>query len=161
MNQPPATADRVIRVFLSSTFQDMHAEREELVKRIFPVLRRLCAQRGVIWSEIDPRWGVTTVERAEGRVLPICLEEIRRCRPYFLGILGERYGLVPRQIPQELIEREPWLSEHLNKSITELEILHGVLRNPEMAQYAFFYFRDPHYIDTIPPQHRADFRSPD
>jgi len=38
--------DRVIRVFVSSTFRDMHAEREELVKRVFPELRKLCEARG-------------------------------------------------------------------------------------------------------------------
>jgi len=36
----------VIRVFVSSTFADMHAEREELVKRVFPELRKLCEARG-------------------------------------------------------------------------------------------------------------------
>ena len=29
------------------------------------------------------------------------------------------------------------------KSVTELEILHGVLNNPDMAERSFFYFRDP------------------
>jgi hypothetical protein len=33
-----AGSQRVIRVFVSSTFRDMQAEREELVKRIFPQL---------------------------------------------------------------------------------------------------------------------------
>ena len=38
----PRTAEpvtRVIRVFISSTFRDMQAERDELAKRIFPQLR--------------------------------------------------------------------------------------------------------------------------
>ena len=29
------------------------------------------------------------------------------------------------------------------KSVTELEVLHGVLQNPQMRSHAFFYFRDP------------------
>ena len=49
--------------------------------------------------------GITDEQTAEGQVLPICLEEIRRCRPYFIGLLGERYGWVPDEIPAELIER--------------------------------------------------------
>jgi hypothetical protein len=80
--------DRVIRVFVSSTFADMHAEREELVKRVFPELRRRCDSRGVVWSEVDLRWGVTDEQKAEGKVLPICLAEIQKCRPYFIGLLG-------------------------------------------------------------------------
>lgn len=76
------------------------------------------------------------------------MEEIRRCRPYFIGLLGERYGWVPESIPDELIEKEPWLREQCEgrKSVTELEILHGVLRDPKMAGHAYFYFRDPEYI---------------
>lgn len=133
---------KTVRVFISSTFRDMHAEREELVKRVFPQLRKLCEQRGVIWGDVDLRWGVTDEQKAEGKVLPICLEEIQRCRPYFIGLLGERYGWVPDEIPQDIIQREPWLAQHLHHSVTELEILHGVLNNPEMADHAFFYFRD-------------------
>jgi hypothetical protein len=47
------TDQRVIRVFVSSTFRDMQAERNELVLRVFPQLRRLCEERGVTWGEVD------------------------------------------------------------------------------------------------------------
>ena len=89
--------NRQIRVFISSTFRDMKAERDHLVKFIFPQFRKLCESRGVIWGEVDLRWGVTDEQAAEGKVLPICLEEIKRCRPYFIGLLGERYGWVPKR----------------------------------------------------------------
>src|SRR5438128_11816508 len=140
---------RVVRVFVSSTFRDMQAEREELVKRVFPQLRKLCEERGVTWGEVDLRWGITKEQAERGEVLPICLAEIQRCRPYFIGVLGERYGWIPEEIPQELVEREPWLQEHRSHSVTELEILHGVLARPEMAEHAFFYFRDPSYLEEL------------
>jgi hypothetical protein len=38
---------RVMRVFVSSTFRDMHAEREELIKRAFPELRKRYEACGV------------------------------------------------------------------------------------------------------------------
>lgn len=151
---------RVVRVFISSTFRDMHAERDELMKFTFPELRRKCRERQVEFVEVDLRWGITEEESKQGRVLPICLEEIKRCKPYFIGLLGERYGWVPDTIPQELIEQEPWLKEHTGKtgkSVTELEILHGVLNNPDMAAHAFFYFRDPAYIKAIPQEKQKDF----
>src|SRR4030042_6733290 len=146
---PTARAQRVIRVFVSSTFKDMHEEREELIKRVFPQLRKRCGARGVVWGEGDLRWGIPDEAKAEGQVLPICLAEIHRCRPYFIGLLGERYGWVPEEIPPELIAQEPWLQEHLHHSVTELEILHGVLNNPEMADHAFFYFRAPAYVESL------------
>jgi len=155
---PPAqTQPRLIRVFVSSTFRDMQAERDELVKFIFPQLRKLCEQRGVTWGEVDLRWGITDEQKSEGRVLPICLDEIQRCRPYFIGLLAERYGWIPDEIPPELIEGEPWLAEHIDHSVTELEILHGVLNNPEMAKRAFFFFRDPRYVDTLLPEQRSAY----
>jgi hypothetical protein len=164
MNAPAReNADRQIRVFVSSTFRDMHAERDHLVKFVFPQLRGLCEARGVTWGEVDLRWGVTAEEVAEGKVLPICLEEINRCRPYFIGLLGERYGFVPQSIPAELLEKEAWLREQFEgrKSVTELEIFHGVLRNPAMANHAFFYFRDPAYVKSVPGKDWKNFTTED
>jgi len=155
-----APQKRIMRVFVSSTFRDMHAEREELIKRVFPQLRKLCEERGVAWGEVDLRWGITSEQATEGQVLPICLEEIKRCRPFFIGLLGERHGWIPDEIPQELVDQEEWLDEHRDTSVTELEILHGVLNNPEMADHAFFYFRDPRYLDRLPTgARREDFVS--
>ena len=156
--EPPAVPKpRVIRVFVSSTFRDMRDEREELVKRVFPQLRKLCEARGVAFADVDLRWGIPDERKAEGKVLPICLEEIRRCRPFFLGLLGERYGWVPEHIPDDLVAQQPWLAEHRERSVTELEILHGVLNDPAMANRACFYFRDLAYIERVPAAQRADF----
>jgi nephrocystin-3 len=159
----PISRDRQIRVFISSTFRDMHLERELLIKQVFPELRRICSERFVGFTEVDLRWGITEEQSAEGKVLPICLEEIQRCRPYFIGLLGERYGWIAENVPQEVIKREPWLKEHVGgrTSVTELEILHGVLNNPDMEEHAFFYFRDPAYAQTILAAKRADFLAED
>jgi tetratricopeptide (TPR) repeat protein len=137
----------------------MKEDRDYLVKFTFPQLRKLCESRGVTWGEVDLRWGVTDEQAAEGNLLPICLEEIHRCRPYFIGLLGERYGWVPDTIPPELLEREAWLKDYLHdgKSVTEMEIFHGVLRDPEMAEHAFFYFRDPAYARSQPPKRRDEY----
>jgi hypothetical protein len=110
-------------LFLSSTFRDMQAEREELLKRILPRVRKLCAQRGVNWNEVDLRWGITEEQAERGDVLPVCLAEIDRCRPFFLCLLGERYGWIPGpdRIPAELRTRYPRLNEHLDDSVTEME----------------------------------------
>lgn len=47
MNSPehPVPGNREIRVFISSTFRDMMRERDLLVKRVFPALRRIRAKR--------------------------------------------------------------------------------------------------------------------
>ena len=117
-----------------------------LVRKVFPELRRKCRERQVELVDVDLRWGITEEEAQQGKVLPICLAEIDRARPYFIGFLGERYGWVPdrNQYDLSLLLEQPWLDEHRGgKSVTELEILHGVLNNPAMAGRALFYFRDP------------------
>ncbi len=154
MSDTPASSDpaapeqgsRVVRVFISSTFRDFGAERDLLMKRVFPELRRRARDRFVEILGIDLRWGITEEQSERGETLPICLREIECTRPYFIGLLGERYGWTPAlgQYPTSLLEQQPWLRDHAGgSSVTELEILHGVLNAPEMAGRAYFYFRDP------------------
>jgi hypothetical protein len=98
--KPSAAQRREIRVFISSTFRDMQEEREELVKQIFPHLRRLCESRGVTWGEVDLCWGVPDEAKAEGEVLPLCLLEIEHCRPYSLACSASAMaGCVDRRVP--------------------------------------------------------------
>ncbi len=140
------TPSRTVRVFLSSTFRDFAEERDLLVRKVFPELRRKCRERQVELVDVDLRWGITEEEAQQGKVLPICLAEIDRSRPYFIGFLGERYGWIPDQSEYDLslLLEQSWLEEHRGgTSVTELEILHGVLNNPQMAGRALFYFRDP------------------
>src|SRR3954469_8737815 len=152
-----AAQPRAIRVFISSTFRDMMQDREELIARVFPAIRKLCETRGVAWSEVDLRWGVTDEQKAEDAVLPICLAEIERTRPYFIGMLGDRYGWVPDEIPADLADREAWLTDDKGRSVTEMEILHGVLRSPEMAGHAYFYLRDPAFTESLPVAEQATY----
>ena len=97
---------RVFRLFISSTFSDFIAEREALLKVVFPELETYCAQRGARFQAVDLRWGITEEAQREHDTLRICLEEVRRCqqlspRPNFVVLLGDRYGWepVPARIP--------------------------------------------------------------
>ena len=145
--------NRRIRVFISSTFRDMIAERDALMTHAWPELRRLCQERQVELVEVDLRWGIAEEQSTRRETLKLCLDEIRACRPFFIGLLGERYGWVPEDdaFTADLREEQPWLTALHGKSVTELEILHGVLNNPEMAGRAFFYFRDPAYAQGRGP----------
>ncbi|MBL7988399.1 MAG: tetratricopeptide repeat protein [Chlorobi bacterium] len=134
-----------LRVFISSTFRDLQEEREYLVKKVFPEIRAMCRQRGVTFTEIDLRWGITEEEAERDGIIRICLEEIDRCRPFFIGILGERYGwMPPASAIAHLISDFPDLTDAVTDgaSITEMEIQHGATRrvvSPESD--ASFYFR--------------------
>src|ERR1035438_9057910 len=142
--------NRRIRVFVSSTFRDMVEERDELMTRAWPELRRFCRERQVELVEVDLRWGIAEEQSTRKETLKLCLDEIRSCRPFFIGLLGERYGWAPGAdaFSADLKEEQPWLRGLIGKSVTELEILHGVLNDPEMAGRSYFYFRDPAYAQA-------------
>ncbi len=132
-----------LRLFVSSTFRDLMPEREELVKKVFPRIRKECRARGLEFTEIDLRWGVTEEESRSGKTIRICLEEIDRCRPYFIGILGSRYGWIPGiseiEKDPEMLTAFPWLREYTQneKSIIEMEFAHAALLRKNDS--AFFY----------------------
>jgi uncharacterized protein DUF4062/AAA ATPase-like protein len=147
---------RTVRVFLSSTFRDMHAERDHLVKVVFPALRERLEKHFIHLIDIDLRWGVTREQAENDRVLELCLQQIDECRPFFIGILGERYGWLPTRYPADAVKRFGWLQHHTGKSVTELEILHGVLQNPDMRDRVLFCLRDPNCLQAVPEKLRRE-----
>lgn len=133
----------VIRVFLSSTFADMEKERSYFNEVLVPQLNRICAERGVSFFSVDLRWGITEEDQVNGKVLPICLSEIDKCRPFFIGILGSRYGSVMESVPDHVAKTIPWLVGKEGRSITELEMLYAVLdQETGGVTNCSFYLRD-------------------
>lgn len=149
--------NRVVRVFVSSTFLDMQRERDVLVRQTFPALRARFRARGVELFEVDLRWGITQEQAESGKTLPTLLSEIDRCRPNFIGLMGERYGWVPSEsaITDELKAAYPSIVGATGCSVTELEIIHGVLRDPATARRAIFFERDPAWLETQTAEGRA------
>jgi hypothetical protein len=94
-------ANRRIRVFVSSTFRDMMGERDELMTHAWPELRRFCSERQVELVEVDLRWGIAEEQSTRRETLKLCLDEIRACRPFFIGLLGDRYSWAARERPND------------------------------------------------------------
>lgn len=146
-----------VYIFISSTFNDMHAERDYLVKKVFPRLSDWCEQRKLRLVDIDLRWGVSEADAtANKRVVEVCLNRIDACRPFFVCLLGQRRGWVPGpdDISEDTRRQFPALSEKYagNTSVTEMEILHALvdpLRNAEAAEHSFFYLREADYLKSI------------
>ena len=145
---------REIRLFLSSTFRDMNAERDYLVKCIFPQIKEYCESRFLKFVAVDLRWGITEEESRNGLVLSSCIEEVDNCRPFFIGILGSRYGWSPTatelQMLRPSLDRErDWIERKINDaaSITEMEIDYAVLRDMDIPHAAFFIRGDSVEID--------------
>ncbi len=114
-------------------------------------------QRDVTLVDIDLRWGITQQQAENDQVLGLCLRQIDECRPFFIGLLGGRYGWVPSKFPVEVDKQFGWTQHYTNKSMTELEILHGVLNDPTMHKRALFCFRSERFLTEITDeqQHRV------
>lgn len=157
-----------VYVFISSTFNDMHAERDYLVKQIFPELRMWCAKRKLKLVDVDLRWGVSAADAQENkRVVEVCIKNIDKCRPFFLCFMGQRRGWVPeaKDVNPETLSLFPELEKHLGKnSITELEILHALIHpfSADVApvEHARFYFRDKSYLKQIKTSAHKDLFCP-
>ena len=104
-------ATRTFRIFVSSTFEDMKAERDALQERVFPRLHDLCAEHDARFQAIDLRWGVRDEATLDQQTMGVCLAELARCqtttpRPNFIVLLGDRYGWrpPPAEVPAEEFE---------------------------------------------------------
>ena|GEM_PF-2208454 len=157
-----------VTVFISSTFNDMHAERDYLVKKVFPRLSKWCEERKIRLVDIDLRWGVSEADATQNRALKICLDRIDESRPFFLCFLGQRRGWVPPDnVSLKTKELFPKLEgNYLGKnSVTEMEIIHAVIdplhngtfidkegnvKSGDAVKYAFFFLREPDYLKDLP-----------
>ena len=86
-----------IRVFISSTFLDMQDERDYLNRVIFPKLELYCKNHGVSFFGCDLRWGISDAEAQNKETMGICLRQIENCIPFFIGLVGNRYGWIPQK----------------------------------------------------------------
>lgn len=142
-------------IFVSSTFKDMHFERDAIQEIALPALRTEAMKYGESVSFCDLRWGINTgdLDSEEGsrKVLDVCLDEIDRCKPPMVVILGDRYGWIPseelttsaadrKNLDKVQLKRDMEL-EDLQISVTALEIAYGALSTPEKRSQALFYFR--------------------
>ena len=151
---------RTARVFISSTFRDMHGERDMLTRFVFPELRARAHSKQINIYEVDLRWGVTEQDARSHKAMEICLGEISRSQ-YFVGLLGQRYGWVQDSYVVPDAPEFEWLREFPHgRSITEIEMTHAALCDTDKAVgKAFFYFRDPFVLEKIPDTHRSNFES--
>jgi WD40 repeat protein len=150
----------VIRLFVSSTFSDLVAERNALAERVWPELERFCRPRGFTFQAIDLRWGVPSEAGLHHRTMQICFEELRRAQesspePNFLILLGDKYGWRP--LPETISEAEhERLSEHA-QSPTEKEVLAVWYRRDANAQPPQYVLR----VRTDSPDGQDYTRVPD
>lgn len=157
-----------IKIFISSTFNDMQAERDVVMTRVSALINKTFAREGIFVQFIDLRWGVNTgdeeTDKREALVLQQCIREIRESHPFFIAFLGERYGWIPPQANWQqviqLLENEhinPGLTENEPRSVTDMEIMLGAMASEDFLKRSLFCFRDPACLADIPFAERQRF----
>lgn len=102
---------KTIKVFISSTFNNLVSERNRIMLA-FRAVEKYAIEKYVNLKTIDFRWGLPE----GGNVMKTCLESINSSRPYFLCILGDKYGSQPHW---EDYEKEKDYLEGYNKFIED------------------------------------------
>ncbi len=89
---------KLLRVFISSTFTDTKAERNYLMREIYPRIRQFCLRRGLEFDVVDFRWGIRDQATNDHMATEICMTEIDKCvkqsinAPSFVYLGCNRYG---------------------------------------------------------------------
>ncbi|MBQ3253968.1 MAG: DUF4062 domain-containing protein, partial [Acholeplasmatales bacterium] len=118
-------------IFISSTFVDMQLERDILSKKVLPLVKEFALKYYINIEFVDLRFGIDIGNKnLLDKVVNTCSDEIIRCKPLFIGFLGNRFGT-------EI--------DNSNESITSYEIHKAISENCE----SLFYFRNISNIDSL------------
>ena len=91
---------RTVRVFISSTYRDMHAERDHLGTVVFPELWERVEWSGLDFFNVDLRWSVPAKGANDEAVnsWEYCWQWIDCIELVLVCILGQRHGWVPEPV---------------------------------------------------------------
>lgn len=131
------------KFFISSTFYDMHAERDIIQNIVQPAVNQKLNEQGEYVSFSDLRWGIDTIsDTTKHKILDACFDEIDSCKPYFIVFIGGRYGWIPSNDLVAPYQDRFGTIDILNKSVTELEVLYALKLNTNEQNRCLFYFKD-------------------
>jgi tetratricopeptide (TPR) repeat protein len=149
---------RTQSIFVSSTFSDMEAERDLLRNHVFPALEERLRERRVHVEWVDLRVGIVAAsiaerDRHEAKVLQVCFEEVDRCHPFMVALIGERYGWVPPEdrLREAAGARSCEVAPGTRPSVTAAEMARGLLSDATKRRRSFVYVRR---FRTPPPYAR-------
>lgn len=159
---------KVICIFVSSTFIDMEVERDIINNVILNQLREDFAEMNTDIHFIDLRWGINTIDVADTvkrneKILKVCISEIERCNPYFIGLFGKRYGWTPDNellyscILKDDMERCKRFFSNDDISVTALETYYALIKKDFEIDKCFICQRDENVYSSIPSEIRDNY----
>lgn len=154
----------MLSFFISSTFRDMQSERDIISKNVLPRLQFMTNERGVSVSFTDLRWGINTEKLDESKglekILDVCVRKIDSSHPYFIVLIGDRYGTVPSaEVVESFLNSSSGKAfsrnEVAGKSVTALEISYATNHLSRNASEGLIIcMREVSEPDSLPPHMR-------
>lgn len=159
---------KTIKIFVSSTFKDMDVERDALRSIVLPRLNNHFASRKRNIQVIDLRHSVETdtrqaADERERCVFNICMGEILSCKPYFIGLVGHRYGWIPdmnrmgvyEELDDMLPDNFPLAPDQI--SVTVYEFLNGLFNKHFANDRAIVFVRSQESYQDIDQSDLSDY----
>lgn len=137
--------ERVLRVFISSTFNDL-AEEREAVKLAIGDVNDTMGQLGIYCIPIDLRKGADP-----NPSLDVCLKEVAQSQIH-IGIIGLRYGQVDEETCKSITELE--YEKAIELDIPPLMYINSVCESADLSDQL------KAFIEKVEQRHkRGDFQS--
>lgn len=145
-----------IKIFVSSTFLDMDIERDLIRNVIEPRLNDYLASYQYSLEFVDLRHSVQTdstltQKERERRIFSVCIDEIERCEPFFIGFIGHRYGWVPYEDgvdAPDISVPDDFPIKKRDMSVTLYEFCKGIFSYNSPKQ-PIIYIRDKDSYDSL------------
>ena len=157
--------------YICSTPLEFTEERDFLAENIYPSIVEFAVRRGVLFCPTDLRWAPDNKVFCKGELLRLLLDSISKCSPFFICLLGERYGPHRPENEPPLLQggtvqmdklnpldknyliaasaTYSWLVQEDNQScsLTELEIIHAAFLGD--STHCRFYFRQKEHLEGL------------
>ena len=136
----------------------MDAERDAVKFHVINKLNRRFRPYNISFQVIDLRIGINTqtLEKTEGenKVLEMCLSKIDQARPFFIVLLGNRYGWCPDDVRIETVLNRIGASAEkdacIGRSVTEIEIIHSLYKGDSAFLDSLFFIRSAKSYEGMP-----------
>ena len=127
--------------------------RSEMINAVvIPQINDILKEYKIQLHAIDLRWGLTAEDTSTSGLgaLEHCLREVQKSTPFFISLLGERYGWCPEEYKISNRPEFKWIkTQPPGYSITHLEVLQGVLKSWGKPIHGFSYERQANFIDSM------------
>ena len=140
----------------------MDMERDALKNIIVPKLNEAFIHKKLHISLVDLRHSIETdsslnVEERENRIFQVCMDEIDSCKPYFMGLVGHRYGWIPdftgahAQLSDRLSLPHDFPIPADKLSVTVCEFIHGLFSETKSVLKSFVLIRGMDSYSRLDP----------